>query len=59
MKAFITIIDDNGNVIYKDKLLEPVREEVIVHPYQPPMKEVRFSFSVKQLADFQTLEEKE
>ena len=59
MKAFVTVIDDNGKIICKDKLLEPVREEVIVHPYQPPIKEVRYSFAITQLADFQTLEEEE
>ena len=56
MKAFITVIDDNGNVVCKNQLLEPVREEIVdLNPYQPPIKEARFSFVITQLADFQTL----
>ena len=59
MKAFVTVIDDNGNVICKDNLFLPINEKVIEHPHQPPIKEARFSFVVRQLADFQTLEEEE
>ncbi len=59
MKAFVTIIDDNGKVICKDQVLKPIREEVIERPNYPTIKEARFNFAVKQLADFQTLEVEE
>ena len=54
MKAFITVIDDNGKVICKDQVLAPVKEEIIdSNPNQLPIKEARFSFAITQLADFQ------
>ena len=56
MKAFVTVIDDNGNIICKDNLFLPIKEEVISKPHKPAIKEARFSFVVRQLVDFQTLE---
>lgn len=54
MKAIITVIDDDGNIICKNRVLEPVREEIVnLNPYQPPIKEARFSFTVTEPADFQ------
>lgn len=50
MKAFVTVIDDDGTIICKDQVLKPIRQEVIVDPYQPPIKEVRFNFAMRQLA---------
>lgn len=52
MKAFVTVIADNGEVICKDKLLEPVKEGIYdSNPYQVPVKETRYSFAIKQIAD--------
>ena len=57
MKAFITVIDDNGKVICKDQVLDSVKEEIIdSNPDYPPIKEARFSFVVKQLVDSQNKE---
>ena len=54
MKAIITIIDDNGKVICKDRVFDPVKEEIVnLNPDQPPIKETRFAFKITQLADFQ------
>ena len=54
MKAFVTVIDDNGIVICKDKLLDPVKEGIYdSNPYQIPVKETRYSFVIKQMVDFQ------
>ena len=54
MKAIITVIDDNGKVICRDRVLFPVRDEIVdLHPNQPPIREARFSFVITELADFQ------
>ena len=56
MKAFITVIDDNGKVICKDYVLAPIEERIGSNPDQLPIKESIFRFAIRQLADFQTLE---
>jgi len=56
MKAFITVIDDNEKVICKEKVLEPVKEEIVNDLYQLPIKKTCFAFIITQLADFQNLE---
>ena len=54
MKAFITVIDDNGKVICRDRVLLPVRDEIVdLHPNQPLIREARFSFTITELADCQ------
>lgn len=55
MKAIITVIDDNGKFICKDRLLTPIQEEIVnLNPDQLPIKQVLFKFTaVTQLADFQ------
>lgn len=57
MKAFVTAIDDNGEVICKDYVLAPTEEKIVSNPDQLPIKETTFNFVIRQLADFQTLRE--
>lgn len=55
MKAFVTVVDDNGRLFCKDRMIVPVEEEIVNTKYMLPIKETRFSFTITQLADFQTL----
>lgn len=58
MKAFITVIDDDGREICKDKLLPPVWEGILDEkPYQCTVKETRFSFKITQYADCKKMED--
>ena len=51
MRAFITVIDDNGEVICKDYVMEPVKEEIVgTNPHQVPIKKTRFNFEITQIA---------
>ena len=59
MKAIITVIDDDGKVICKDQVLDPIKEEIVnLDPYHPPVKEAKFHFAISQLADFQSIKVK-
>lgn len=51
MKAFITVVDDNGRTICKDQMITPVKEEIVGVHF--PTKEARFNFTIRELADFQ------
>lgn len=58
MKALITVIDDNGEVVCEDYVLEPVEEVTVSEPlYQLPIKKAEFKFVFVQMADSQTLED--
>lgn len=59
MKAFITVIDDNGKVICKDYVLAPSEERIDSNPDLPPIKESIFRFVIRHLADFQISEVEE
>ena len=59
MKAIITIIDDNGEVLDKDHLIFPIKEEIVdISPYQPPLKKTIFKFEITQLSRLWPYDEK-
>lgn len=54
MKAQITIVDDNGKIIYKDYILEPIEDTIVGTSGDVPIREVRYGFTIRQLMDKET-----
>lgn len=57
MKAFITVVDDNGRIICKDQMILPIKEEITGDEFEFPIREARFNFNIRELVDCQLNEE--
>ena len=53
LKAIVTIVDDNGMLLCKDRLVFPVKDEIVnISPHQPPLVKTIFKFEITQLSRY-------